>query len=158
MFCVVKNKTSEYVVTEAGFGSDLGAEKFFHIKCRINDSLETAANNKEVNNDLNVSCAVVVATLRALKLHGEGDWKKGIPNLMRHLDSLKKFNVDSVVAINAFPQDTETEFKELIQELKLRNVKVGSITCTLFHFTDSTIKTNYFKKLIKNVIKIINWV
>tara|TARA_B100000287_G_scaffold393738_1_gene407235 strand:+ start:318 stop:2000 length:1683 start_codon:yes stop_codon:yes gene_type:complete len=99
-------KLSDYVVTEAGFGADLGAEKFLNIKCR--------------KAGLSPKCAVVVATVRALKLHGNADPKNlgeenlsalesGLPNLLRHLENLKKFGLSTVVAINRFPTDTDKE-------------------------------------------------
>ena len=97
-------KLADYVVTEAGFGADLGAEKFFDIKCR-------AAGLKP-------SAAVIVATIRALKMHGgvakDGlgkanveALKKGCANLGRHIDNVKQFGVPVVVAINNFTSDTE---------------------------------------------------
>ncbi len=105
-------KLSDYVVTEAGFGADLGAEKFLNIKCR--------------KAGLSPSCAVVVATVRALKLHGNADPKNlgeenlsalesGLPNLLRHLENLNKFGLSSVVAINRFPTDSEKEIDKVQQ-------------------------------------------
>ena len=103
-------KMGDYVVTEAGFGADLGAEKFLNIKCRIAD--------------LHPSCVVIVATIRALKMHG-GVLKedlnkenvdallKGITNLEKHIENVKKFNVPYVVAINKFLSDTDAEVKAL---------------------------------------------
>jgi formate--tetrahydrofolate ligase len=99
-------KLADYVVTEAGFGADLGAEKFFDIKCR--------------KAGLNPSVAVIVATVRALKMHGGGakdDLKKadverlkaGLANLGRHIENIKKFGVPMAVAINHFITDTEAE-------------------------------------------------
>jgi formate--tetrahydrofolate ligase len=99
-------KLADYVVTEAGFGADLGAEKFFDIKCR-------AAGLKP-------SAAVIVATIRALKMHGgvgkDGLSKpdaeavrKGAANLGRHINNVKQFGVPAVVAINRFTSDTEEE-------------------------------------------------
>ena len=96
----------DYVVTEAGFGADLGAEKFFDIKCR-------AAN-------LRPSAAVIVATVRALRYHGGVDIKEvnnaapeklkaGLSNLGRHIENISKFGVKAVVAINHFPTDTDEE-------------------------------------------------
>jgi formate--tetrahydrofolate ligase len=96
----------DYVVTEAGFGADLGAEKFFDIKCR-------AAGLKP-------SAAVIVATVRALRYHGGVDVKDvntaapdrikaGLANLGRHIENIAKFGVKAVVAINQFPTDTEEE-------------------------------------------------
>ena len=103
-------KLSDYVVTEAGFGADLGAEKFMNIKCR--------------KSGLKPSCAVVVATVRALKLHGNADPKNlgkedlealnmGIPNLLRHLENMEKFGVPTIVAINKFPTDTQNEIESV---------------------------------------------
>jgi formate--tetrahydrofolate ligase len=85
----------EYAVTEAGFGSDLGAEKFFDIKCRIAG--------------LNPDCTVLVATVRALKYNGMGDLKSGIVNLGTHIENLKKFGVPVVVAVNRFGDDLESD-------------------------------------------------
>jgi len=102
-------KMSDYVITEAGFGADLGAEKFFDIKCR--------------KGGLTPSCAVIVATVRALKLHGGAkdlveenieQMKSGMPNLLRHIENVRKFGVTPVVAINRFPTDTQNELDELI--------------------------------------------
>ncbi len=115
-------KLADYVVTEAGFGADLGAEKFFNIKCR--------------KSGLSPSCVVVVATIKALKLHGgaqEEDLEKedlcalkeGLPNLLRHLENVKKFGVSAVVAINQFTQDTQAELdvvEQSCQELGVRMV------------------------------------
>ena len=103
-------KLTDYVVTEAGFGADLGAEKFLNIKCR--------------KTGLRPSCAVVVATVRALKLHGNADAKnlgeenlkaveEGLPNLLRHIENLSKFNIPTVVALNRFPTDTENEISRV---------------------------------------------
>jgi len=105
-------KLSDYVVTEAGFGADLGAEKFLNIKCR-------KANIKP-------SCVVLVATIRALKMHGgikKDDLKKentealkkGLPNLERHIMNLQKFGLEVTVAINHFITDTDKEVK-IIEE------------------------------------------
>lgn len=99
-------KMADYVVTEAGFGADLGAEKFFNIKCR--------------KGQLNPEMAVVVATVRALKMHGGLDinhlneedltaLERGCANLKRHISNLKRFNVRVIVAINRFSADTRDE-------------------------------------------------
>ncbi len=112
-------KLADYVVTEAGFGADLGAEKFLNIKCR--------------KAGLSPSCAVVVATVRALKLHGNANPKElseenlnavedGLPNLIRHLENLSKFGLPTVVALNRFPTDTEDEIKKVIEVCKAVNV------------------------------------
>ncbi|MGQ9465843.1 MAG: formate--tetrahydrofolate ligase [bacterium] len=112
-------KLCEYVVTEAGFGTDLGAEKFFDIVCRIGG--------------FKVNAAVVVATVRALKLHGgasEKDLKsgtiehlkKGFSNLEKHIENIKMFNVPVVVGLNLFSDDTAQEI-ELVKSLcKEKNV------------------------------------
>lgn len=103
----------EYTVTEAGFGGDLGAEKFFNIKCR--------------KGDLKPDCVVVVATIRALKHHGNcpkdslndenlDALKNGFANLKRHILNMKKFNLPVVVAINRFTSDTDNEIA-LLEEL-----------------------------------------
>ena len=87
---------ADYVVTEAGFGSDLGAEKFLDIKCR-------AAG-------LQPDCAVLVATVKAMKLHGSGDMKTGFANVKRHYDNLsKEFGLNVVVDLNRFNTDTDEE-------------------------------------------------
>src|SRR6267378_6378624 len=103
-------KLGEYVVTEAGFGADLGAEKFMDIKCR--------------KAGLKPDCAVVVATIRALKMHGGvakdalkqenlPALEKGFANLSRHVENVRKFGVPAVVCINRFSADTEAEFASL---------------------------------------------
>ena len=103
-------KLADYVVTEAGFGADLGAEKFFDIKCRI-AGLEPAA-------------AVVVATIRALKMHGGADkdalrhenvaaLERGFANLARHVRNVRKFGVPVLVAVNRFSADTPAEMERL---------------------------------------------
>ena len=81
-------KLADYVVTEAGFGSDLGAEKFFDIKCRVGG--------------LKPSAAVIVATVRALKHHGDGSLEDGFANLAKHIENVRCFGVSPVVAINRF--------------------------------------------------------
>src|SRR6202790_1430143 len=99
-------KLADYVVTEAGFGADLGAEKFIDIKCR--------------KAGLKPDCVVIVATIRALKMHGgvkKEDLKKenlkpleaGMSNLQRHIENIKKFNLPAVVSINRFSADTDAE-------------------------------------------------
>lgn len=103
-------KMADYTVTEAGFGADLGAEKFLDIKCRFTGFKPDAV--------------VVVATIRALKMHGGlaktelateniEALKKGMTNLAKHIENIQKFGLPIVVAINAFPTDTENELQEL---------------------------------------------
>lgn len=114
-------KLGDYVVTEAGFGADLGAEKFFDIKCRYAG--------------LKPDAIVIVATVRALKMHGGVDKKElgtenlealeaGCANLLRHIENVKKFGVPSVVAINRFPTDTEAELALLEKLCKEKGVEV----------------------------------
>ena len=90
----------EFAVTEAGFGADLGAEKFLNIKCR--------------SSGLAPSCAVVVATVRALKLQGAGDLDAGFANLERHIENLRGFGLPVVVAVNAFTDDTSAEQASIV--------------------------------------------
>ena len=103
-------KLGDYVVTEAGFGADLGAEKFLNIKCR--------------EGNLTPDCVVIVATIRALKMHGGVEYDnlkeenvealaKGVENLAKHIDSIQQFNLPYVVAINQFTHDTEAELNFL---------------------------------------------
>ena len=115
-------KTGDYCVTEAGFGSDLGAEKFLDIKCRV-AGLKPAA-------------VVLVATVRALKMHGGAKKtelkdenlqavKDGMPNLLRHLKNLTEvYKLPAVVALNRFPTDTDAEINEVIKECKKLGVNV----------------------------------
>ena len=116
-------KLSKYVVTEAGFGADLGAEKFFNIKCR-------KANIKP-------SCVVIVATVRALKMHGGVEkeslkteniiaLKKGLSNLDRHINNIKKFGIEPIVAINHFVLDTKKEIQTIINFCKNLNIEVSN--------------------------------
>jgi formate--tetrahydrofolate ligase len=118
-------KLADYVVTEAGFGADLGAEKFFNIKCRKAKLIPSAA--------------VVVATIRAIKMHGgvtKDDLGKenlkaveaGLANLGRHIRNLANFGVRVVVAVNNFISDTESEFK--VVEKYCAELGVEAILCT----------------------------
>ncbi len=124
-------KLADYVVTEAGFGADLGAEKFFDIKCR--------------KAGLSPSCVVLVATVRALKMNG-GIGKdelgvenldaiqRGSVNLLRHLENLAKFGVPSIVAINHFVTDTPAEI-ELVKNI-VQRVGVEAVECR--HWADGS--------------------
>lgn len=114
-------KLADYVVTEAGFGADLGAEKFFDIKCRYAG--------------ISPSAVVIVATVRALKMNGgveKAELSKenvkavvsGSANLLQHLENLKKFEVPVVVALNKFPTDTAAEFDAVIKSCEAKEVKV----------------------------------
>lgn len=114
-------KLADYVVTEAGFGADLGAEKFFDIKCRYGN--------------LKTQVAVIVATVRALKMHG-GVLKTelsqpntqavidGLANLEKHIENVRKFGVEPVVAINVFSQDTKEELDAIYDHCKKLGVAV----------------------------------
>ncbi len=115
-------KLSDYVVTEAGFGADLGAEKFLDIKCR--------------KAKLKPSCVVIVATIRALKMHGgvekenlkkedTDSLKKGLINLERHILNIKKFGLEPIVAINHFALDTKKEINVILNFCKDMKVQVS---------------------------------
>jgi formate--tetrahydrofolate ligase len=92
-------RLADYVVNEAGFAADLGAEKYFDIVMR--------------SSGIAPACAVLVTTVQSLRNQGEGDLERGFPNLARHLANLKKFGVPVVVAINRFPNDTDAELKRM---------------------------------------------
>ena len=121
-------KTADYAITEAGFGADLGAEKFLDIKCRMAG--------------LTPSAVVIVATVRALKMHG-GLAKtelaeenvdalgRGIPNLLRHLSNIKSvYKLPCVVAINRFPTDTDREIEYIIE--KCRELDINTVLSTVW--------------------------
>ncbi|MBA5779349.1 formate--tetrahydrofolate ligase [Stappia sp. F7233] len=127
-------KLADYVVTEAGFGADLGAEKFFDIKCR--------------KAGLQPSAAVIVATVRALKMNGGvaredlkaenvAALKKGCANLGRHIDNVKQFGVPVVVAINHFTGDTEAEIAAVKEYAATHGVE--AVLCT--HWADGSAGT-----------------
>ncbi len=118
-------KLADYVVTEAGFGADLGAEKFLDIKCR--------------KSDLKPSCVVIVATIRALKMHGgvaKDDLKnenvealkKGLINLERHVENVKKFGLPVAIAVNHFIKDTDDEVKALVGFCNKLGIKASLCT------------------------------
>jgi len=118
-------KLADYVVTEAGFGADLGAEKFFDIKCR--------------KADLTPAATVIVATIRALKMHGGvakedlkkesvESLKKGLVNLGRHIENMKKFGVPIAVAVNHFVTDTEAEVNAIVAFCKEHGVEAFKCT------------------------------
>ena len=115
-------KLAPYTVTEAGFGADLGAEKFLDIKCR--------------QAGLKPDAVVIVATVRALKMHGGMDKKelanenlealrKGIANLEKHIENIAKYGLPAIVAINAFPTDTKAELDLLEEICNAKGVKVA---------------------------------
>jgi formate--tetrahydrofolate ligase len=122
-------RLADFVVTEAGFGADLGAEKFFDIKCR--------------QTGLKPSAAVIVATVRALKMHGgvaKADLgrenadavKAGLPNLLRHIENVKKFCVPVTVAVNHFVSDTNAEIAVIMEACKA--IGVNAYMCR--HWAD----------------------
>ena len=113
---------SDYTVTEAGFGSDLGAEKFLDIKCQ--------------SADLSPKAVVITTTIRALKYHGGADLKsltdenvnalkEGIPNLEKHLENIGQFNLTPVIAINRFVSDTEAEIQAILDYARENNVRIA---------------------------------
>ena len=131
-------RLADYVVTEAGFGSELGAEKFFHIKCRTSGFRPQAA--------------VVVATLRALKLHGGGGavkvgsplpdgltkpnreaLRRGLANLARHIENVRVYGVPAVVALNAFTDDSKQELNFVCQWAKEAGASEAAVST---HWTD----------------------
>jgi formate--tetrahydrofolate ligase len=115
-------KLGDYAITEAGFGADLGAEKFLDIKCRVAG--------------LRPSAVVIVATIRALKMHGGlaktelgaenlAALEKGLPNLLRHVSNIRDvYKLPSVVAVNRFPTDTDAEVALIIEKCKELGVNV----------------------------------
>jgi formate--tetrahydrofolate ligase len=137
-------KLADYVITEAGFGADLGAEKFLDIKCR--------------KSNLKPSCVVIVATIRALKMHGGlakdelktenvDAVKKGLVNLKRHIENVKKFDLPVAVAVNHFIADTDKEVKTLIEFCNSLDVKAS--LCT--HWANGGEGT---KELASNVVEL----
>lgn len=117
-------KLSDIVVTEAGFGSDLGAEKFFDILSPIGN--------------LKPNLCVMVATIKALKLHGGENFgnlnlknldalKKGVANLKQHLENMKKFNVETIIALNKFSSDSEEEIEFLLNWAKQENYSIAVV-------------------------------
>ena len=145
-------KLADYVVTESGFGADIGMEKFFNIKCRYSG--------------LTPNVVVMVATVRALKMHGGGPkvvagkplaqeyteenldlLRKGVANLERHIQNATKFGVKVIVAINSFATDTDSEV-ELIRQSALEFGATDAIKCT--HWADGGAGT---KKLAEAVVK-----
>src|ERR1700744_1230943 len=139
-------KLADYVVTEAGFGADLGAEKFFDIKCR--------------QSGLTPAAAVIVATVRALKMHGGVDKKElghenveavkaGMANLLRHIENVRKFGVPVTVAINHFTADTQAETDAIAEAC--RQVGVHAHLCR--HWADGG---KGAQSLAKTVIELAN--
>jgi formate--tetrahydrofolate ligase len=139
-------KLADFVVTEAGFGADLGAEKFFDIKCR--------------KAGLKPSACVIVATVRALKMNGgvakselgkedAGAVKKGVVNLLRHIENVRQFGVPAVVAINNFHTDTEAELKVIMDAVA--EVGTEAIVCT--HWADGGAGTEALANKVVEVVE-----
>ena len=137
-------KLSDYVVTEAGFGADLGAEKFLDIKCR--------------KSEIKPDCVVIVATIRALKMHGGvpkedlknenvDALKKGLVNLERHINNTRKFGLPVTIAVNHFITDTDKEMNTLLDFCKTQGVKASKCT----HWSNGSEGTT---ELAKNVVEI----
>ena len=137
-------KLADYVVTEAGFGADLGSEKFLNIKCR--------------KSGIKPDCVVIVATIRALKMHGGlgkdelknenvSALKKGLVNLERHINNTRKFGIPVTIAINHFITDTDKEMKTLLDFCKTQGVKASKCT----HWSNGGEGT---KELAENVVEI----
>ncbi len=137
-------KLADYVVTEAGFGADLGAEKFLNIKCR--------------KSDIKPDCVVLVATIRALKMHGNVSkedlinenvtaLKNGLVNLERHINNLHKFGLPVTVAINHFVSDSKSEIDAVLEFCKTQGVKASMCT----HWSDGGAGTT---ELAQNVVEI----
>ena len=137
-------KLGDYVVTEAGFGADLGAEKFLDIKCR--------------KSGLKPDCVVLVATIRALKMHGDvakedlkdenvSALKKGLVNLERHIINVRKFGLPVTVAINHFITDSKSEVDAVLDFCKTQGVKASMCT----HWSDGG---EGAKELAQNVVEI----
>lgn len=141
-------RLADYVVTEAGFGADLGAEKFFDIKCR--------------SAGLVPSAAVVVATVRALKMHGGvaraelaqenlGALAKGLANLERHIANLRKFGVPVVVGVNRFGTDTQAELDFLIEACR---EKLGVPAHIASHFADGSKGSEALARAVAELVEI----
>ena len=137
-------KLSDYVVTEAGFGADLGAEKFLDIKCR--------------KSEIKPDCVVIVATIRALKMHGGvpkedlknenvDALKKGLVNLERHINNTRKFGLPVTIAVNHFITDTDKEMNTLLDFCKTQGVKASKCT----HWSNGSEGTT---ELAENVVEI----
>ena len=137
-------KLADYVVTEAGFGADLGAEKFLDIKCR--------------KSGIKPDCVVIVATIRALKMHGGLNkdelknenldaLKKGLVNLERHINNTRKFGLPVTIAVNHFITDSDNEMNLLLDFCKTQGVKASKCT----HWSNGSAGT---EELANNVVEI----
>ena len=135
-------KLSDYVITEAGFATDLGAEKFFHIKCRIAG--------------LNPNGVVIVATVKAVKYHGGINEEGGLSNLMKHIENIRLFNLEPVVALNKFTDDTEEDLQSIVKYCEKQGVRAvvanhfehgGSGALDLAKAVKESVEENKGKKL-----------
>ena len=104
-------KLADYIVTEAGFGSELGAEKFFNIVCRTGN--------------LKPDAVVLLVSIKALKRHGKGDVEKGLPNLEKHLENISCYGIPIIVAINQFVDDTDEEIKIVEGFCQSKNIPIA---------------------------------
>lgn len=111
-------KMADYVITEAGFGTDLGAEKFFHLKCR--------------SAQLKPSSVVIVTTLKAIRYHGGFKDDGGLGNLAKHIENIRHFGLEPVVALNMFADDNQGEIDQIIEFCK----KIGVNAVVSNHFED----------------------
>jgi formate--tetrahydrofolate ligase len=141
---------ADYTVTEAGFGFDLGGEKFFNIKCQ--------------SADLKPEAVVLTTTIRALKYHGGKDLKdlntkdpeavkKGLPNLEKHIESALKFNITPIIAINQFTADTDEEIQVIKVFAKAKGVKVALANVWSEGGNGAQILANEVIKLLENTSK-----
>jgi formate--tetrahydrofolate ligase len=126
-------RCADYVVTEGGFGSDLGAEKFFNIKCRVSG--------------FKPDTAIIVATLRALKLHGDGEVATGFANLEQHIANVKAHGIPVVVAVNAFQGDQPAELEWVCEQSR----KAGAIDAAVStHWTEGGKGAEALAKAVMN--------
>ncbi len=135
-------KLTDYVVTEAGFATDLGAEKFFHIKCR--------------RAGLNPQAVVIVATVKAIMHHGGFNEDGGTGNLAKHIENIRAFGLEPVVALNKFADDKKEDLKHIVAFCESMEAKAivadhfkegGKGAIDLAHAVINSIKTNSIKKL-----------
>ena len=137
-------KLADYVVTEAGFGADLGAEKFLNIKCR--------------KSGMKPDCVVIVATIRALKMHGGlkkeelkneniSALKNGLVNLERHINNIRKFGLPVTVAVNHFITDTNNEMKALLDFCKTQGVKASKCS----HWSNGSEGTKELAEIVSEI-------
>ena len=137
-------KLADYVVTEAGFGADLGAEKFLDIKCR--------------KSGIKPDCVVLVATIRALKMHGGlkkeelkdenvKALKSGLVNLERHINNIRKFGLPVTVAVNHFITDTDNEMNALLDFCKTQGVKASKCT----HWSNGSDGTKELAQIVSDI-------